>query len=112
MIAVRGASLAEQLRALFKKVGSEFWPVRVNLHLPADVQTLLLERLKKDFKEFLGKPVAKEDRTDGLKLIFEDGSWVLMRLSGTEPLVRVYTEAGSRDAASAMAAEVQKWVYA
>jgi phosphoglucomutase len=112
MIAVRRASLAEQLRALFKKVGAEYWPVRVNLRLPADVQAQLLERLKKDFKEFLGRRVAKEDRTDGLKLIFENGTWVLMRLSGTEPLVRVYTEAGSRDAANALATEVQKWVYA
>ncbi len=112
MIAVRHTSLAEQLRALFKKVGAEFWPVRVNLHLPADVQSRLLERLKKEFKDFVGKRVAKEDRTDGLKLIFEDGTWVLMRLSGTEPLVRVYTEAGSREAANALAAEVQKWVFA
>jgi phosphomannomutase len=112
MIAVRRASLAEQLRALFKKVGAEFWPVRVNLHLAADVQARLLERLKKDFKEFLGRRVAKEDRTDGLKLIFANGTWVLMRLSGTEPLVRVYTEATSRDAANALAVEVQKWVYA
>jgi len=112
MIAVRRASLAEQLRALFKKVGAEYWPVRVHLHLPADVQARLLERLKKDFKEFLRRRVAKEDRTDGLKLIFTDGTWVLLRLSGTEPLVRVYTEAGSRDAANALAAEVQKWVYA
>jgi len=100
------------LRALFQKVGAEFWPVRVNLHLAADVQARLLERLKKDCKEFLGRRVAKEDRTDGLKLIFDNGTWVLLRLSGTEPLVRVYTEAGSRGAANALAAEVQKWVYA
>ncbi len=112
MIAVRRASLAEQLRSLFKKVGSEYWPVRVNLHLPADIQARLLVRLKQTFMEFIGKRVSKEDRTDGLKLIFDNGTWVLMRLSGTEPLVRVYTEASSRDAANALAAEVQKWVYA
>ncbi len=112
MIAVRRASLAEQLRALFKKAGAEYWPVRVNLHLPADVQARLLARLKNDFKEFLGRRVAKEDRTDGLKLIFADGTWVLLRFSGTEPLVRVYTEAGSREAANALAAEAQQWVYA
>jgi phosphomannomutase len=112
MIAVRRASIGEQLRALFKKVGAEYWPVRVNLHLQADVQARLLARLKNDFKEFLGRRVAREDRTDGLKLIFENGTWVLMRLSGTEPLVRVYTEAGTRDAANALAAEVQEWVYA
>ena len=36
------------------------------------------------------------DRTDGLKLVFDDGSWILLRLSGTEPLLRVLR--GSRDA--------------
>ncbi|MBI1750893.1 MAG: phosphoglucomutase/phosphomannomutase family protein [Acidobacteria bacterium] len=112
MIATRRASLAEQLRALFRKVGAEFWPVRVNLHLPGDVQAQLVERLKGNFASFLGRRVAKADRTDGLKLILEDGTWALMRLSGTEPLVRVYTEAGSREAANSLAAEVQKWVFA
>jgi cell division protein FtsB len=34
-------------------------------------------------------------RTDGLKLILDDGSWVCYRLSGTEPVVRAYTEARS-----------------
>jgi phosphomannomutase len=32
-------------------------------------------------------------RTDGLKLVLDDGSWVCYRLSGTEPVVRAYTEA-------------------
>jgi len=112
MNAARRATLAEQLRALFKKVGAEFWPVRVNLHLPAEVQARLVQRLKNDFTEFLGRRVVKTDRTDGLKLIFDEGSWVLMRLSGTEPLLRIYTEAGSQQLADRLAAEAQKWVFA
>jgi phosphomannomutase len=72
----------------------------------------LLERLKSDAKELLGKRVVKNDRTDGLKMIFDDGSWVLMRLSGTEPLVRVYTEAASLAEANRLAAETQKWIFA
>ena len=78
MIAVRGASLAEQLRALFKKVGSEFWPLRTNLHLPDDVKQRAVARLKTDFKTFIGRPVTNLDRTDGLKMTFGDGSWVLV----------------------------------
>ena len=48
------------------------------------------------FRRFLGRRVARADRTDGLKLVFDDGSWVLLRLSGTEPLMRVYTEAATQ----------------
>ena len=50
MIAARQASLADQLRDLFRRVGREFWPVRVNLHLPADAQAKLPERLKDRFQ--------------------------------------------------------------
>jgi phosphoglucomutase len=111
MIAARRAPLGQQLRALFKKVGAEFWPIRVNLHLPAEVQARLLARLKSDFSEFLERKVVTTDRTDGLKLIFGDGAWVLMRLSGTEPLVRVYTEAASPAIANQLASETQKWIF-
>lgn len=110
MIAVRRATLTEQIHALFQRVGREFWPVRVNLHLPEEVGTGLLARLRGEFREFLGRRVAQTDRTDGLKLIFGDGSWVLLRLSGTEPLVRIYTEAASLEAAKQMAEGSKKWI--
>lgn len=110
MIAVRRATLTEQIHALFQRVGREFWPVRVNLHLAEEVSTGLLVRLRGEFREFLGRPVAQTDRTDGLKLIFGDGAWVLLRLSGTEPLVRIYTEAASLEAAKQMAEGSKKWI--
>jgi|SRR5579872_3047192 len=110
MIAVRRASLAEQLRALFKRVGREFWPQRANLHLPEDVKTKAVNRLKTDFTTFLGRKVKNLDRTDGLKMEFADGSWVLLRLSGTEPLMRVYTEAATAEESSKIARETQAWV--
>jgi phosphoglucomutase len=110
MVAVRGASLADQLRALFKRVGREFWPLRTNLHLPDDVKTDTVARLKTDFKDFLGRHVANLDRTDGLKIAFDDGSWVLLRLSGTEPLMRIYTEAATPEAAEKLATETSAWI--
>jgi len=93
-VAKRGQSIRQQLEALFKKVGT-FYPVRINLSLNPDVKTRLLEKLRRDWNEFGAQKVAKIDRTDGLKMIREDGSWVLMRPSGTEPVVRVYCEAAS-----------------
>jgi phosphoglucomutase len=110
MIAARQASLADQLRDLFRRVGSEFWPVRVNLHLSADAQAKLPERLRPDFKEFAGRRVARTDRTDGLKLVLEDGAWVLMRPSGTEPVVRIYTEAATLAASQKLAEDARAWI--
>jgi phosphoglucomutase len=110
MIAARGASLGDQLRELFRKVGGEFWPIRKNLHLPAETQAKLPQRLQENFREFAGRHVAKTDRTDGLQLIFDDGSWLLMRPSGTEPVVRIYAEAGKPAAAEKLAEDAQAWI--
>jgi phosphoglucomutase len=110
MIAARQASLGDQLRDLFRRAGREFWPVRLNLHLSEDGQAKLQQRLKADFKEFAGRRVTHENRLDGLKLIFEDGDWMLMRPSGTEPLVRIYTESASISAAEKLADQARAWV--
>src|ERR1700690_232789 len=112
MIAARQASIREQLNDLFRRVGGEYWPIRVNLHLAADVQAKLMTRLKNDFKDFAGRKVAKVDRTDGVKLNLEDGSWVLMRPSGTEPVVRIYTEAATPAASEKLAEQAKAWINA
>ncbi|MFZ3216356.1 MAG: phosphoglucomutase/phosphomannomutase family protein [Candidatus Acidiferrales bacterium] len=110
MIAARQASLTDQLRDLFRRVGGEFWPVRENLHLPAETQAKLPARLLENFSEFAGHQVAKTDRTDGLKLIFQDGSWILMRPSGTEPVVRIYAEAATPARAHELAEDARAWI--
>jgi len=110
MVASRRASLGDQLKDLFRRVGREYWPLRINLHLAPDVQKRVVDQLKKDYKQFLGRRVARMDRTDGLQLEFDDGSWVLMRLSGTEPLLRVYTEASTMEASKKMGEQARAWV--
>jgi len=92
MTAKRRAPLSVQLKALFAKVGA-YYPTRINLRLPEDVKAAFVERLKDDPSEFAGRKVKQSVRTDGLKLVLDDGSWVLFRLSGTEPVCRVYAEA-------------------
>lgn len=108
-IARRGQSLKQQLQALFKKVGP-CYTLRVNLRLEPDVQKRLLANLKRAWDKFDGKKVAKLDRTDGLKMILADGSWVLMRLSGTEPVVRVYCEAASESDLNRLAEAAKAFV--
>jgi phosphoglucomutase len=110
MIAARRTPLSEQLRDLFRRVGREYWPVRVNLSLSDDAQARVPERLRGEVKEFAGRRVARTDRTDGLQLTFDDGEWVLMRPSGTEPLVRIYTESGSTARSRRLAEEARAWI--
>jgi phosphoglucomutase len=110
MIAARQASLADQLRDLFRRVGREFWPVRLNLHLPEETQSKLPARLRADFREFAGRRVARTDRTDGVQLTFDDGAWVLMRPSGTEPVVRIYTEAATMAESKKLAEDSRAWI--
>jgi alpha-D-glucose phosphate-specific phosphoglucomutase len=109
MVATRGKSLGVQLRELFGKVGS-FYPVRENFRLTPEVKAAFTEKMKADPTELGGRKVARIVRTDGLKLILEDGSWVCYRLSGTEPVVRAYTEARSEQDMEALKAAAKKFV--
>jgi phosphomannomutase len=109
MVAARGKSLGAQLKELFGKVGS-FYPVRENFRLTPKVKSAFTEKMKSDPTELGGRKVKKVVRTDGLKLILEDGSWVCYRLSGTEPVVRAYTEARSEQDMEALKAAAEKFV--
>ena len=110
MIAARQKSLGDQLRDLFRRVGREYWPVRVNLPLSEDAHAKLTERLSGEIKEFAGRKVTSVNRMDGLKLAFDDDSWVLMRPSGTEPVVRIYSEAGTIAEAQKLADDARAWI--
>ena len=109
MVSVRGKSLGAQLQELFAKVGS-YYPVRENFRLTPEVKAAFTEKLKRDPAELDGRRVSQVVRTDGLKLILEDGSWVCYRLSGTEPVVRAYTEARSEEGMEALRAAAEKFV--
>ncbi len=109
MVATRGKSLGVQLRELFGKVGS-FYPVRENFRLTPEVKARFTEKLQADPTELSGRKVSSVVRTDGLKLILDDGSWVCYRLSGTEAVVRAYTEARSEQDMQALRAAAEKFV--
>ena len=109
MVATRGASLGAQLKVLFDKVGS-FYPTRENFHLTAERKAAFTEKLKADPRELGGRKVVSVVRTDGLKLILDDGSWVCYRLSGTEPVVRAYTEARDENQMQALRTAAERFV--
>ncbi len=93
MVACEGKSIGEILDGLYKKVGL-FLSERINFHLKEDEMEDLKAKLKKDLpREIAGLKVEKTVNLDGLKFILADGSWLGIRLSGTEPVVRLYVEA-------------------
>ncbi len=88
--------LGQLLKELEKKFG-QFFSTRTDLHLEDEPKRALMERMKNTPPlEVAGQKVVKVVATDGVKLTLADGSWLLLRASGTEPLVRVYSEAGSQ----------------
>jgi len=110
MIAARGASIGEQVRAMCKKLGREYCPVRENLHLSDEQMANAVKRVAVNASTLAGRKVISIDRTDGAKFVFEDGSWMLLRLSGTEPLLRLYVEAESAAASAKLTREASQWV--
>jgi alpha-D-glucose phosphate-specific phosphoglucomutase len=110
MVARRGASLGKQLQDLFAEVGS-FYPLRENFRLTPEVKQKFTEKLRRDPSEFHGIKVASAVRTDGLKLVLADGSWVCYRLSGTEPVVRVYSEARSQEDLAKLSVAAKAWIF-
>jgi phosphoglucomutase len=95
MLASRGKSLKIQLKELFSRVGAVY-NRRLNIKLDPTIAARVKTKIASDVSEFHGRHVVRQNRTDGLKLLFEDAqgneSWVLMRPSGTEPVVRFYAE--------------------
>jgi alpha-D-glucose phosphate-specific phosphoglucomutase len=93
MVACRGRSLREQLVDLFEKVGPRLTTRR---DLPwTGGKAALDERLAAVRQELAGTRIDRVVSTDGKKFLLDDGSWVLARASGTEPIIRVYVEAAT-----------------
>ena len=88
--------LGEIYRDLEKRFG-EFHSDRLDLRLDDATKKKLMAHVKDaPPAEIGGSRVIKTSTLDGVKLSLEDGSWILMRPSGTEPLVRVYLETSSQ----------------
>ncbi len=95
-VAARGKSLTEQLEELKNEVGT-LYSKRIGVKLTDEVQKSLKEKLAQEPTEIEGRKIDTINRLDGVKFIFGDGSWMLMRPSGTEPLVRIYAETENKE---------------
>ncbi|MGH9748688.1 MAG: phosphoglucomutase/phosphomannomutase family protein [Candidatus Polarisedimenticolia bacterium] len=104
MVAVRRKPLRDQVRDLFRKVGP-LHSRRIDYHTDPAGRDRLARRLEEIPSTMAGRRIVRFDTTDGRKMVFEDGAWLLLRPSGTEPLIRCYAEARvPRDLDSLLAA--------
>ena len=96
--------------AHFHEIAGASWYRRIDVHIDRSVYAETKRRLLVDLKaqapaELAGQAVVQTlalDTNDGFKFFVADGSWLLVRTSGTEPLVRVYVEATSEETREAM----------
>jgi len=95
-VAVRKKSLTEQLEDLYQRVG-KLESGRIGVKLDDAVAAKLKEKLAEEPDNIAGRKVQKINRLDGVKFLFADDAWILMRPSGTEPMVRIYAESERKE---------------
>jgi len=95
LVAREKRSLSDILKKLYRRIGRTILSDRINVHLESTAEgERLRETLQHNRPERLaGRKVVRVDTTDGFKYELDDFSWLAIRLSGTEPVARVYTEA-------------------
>jgi phosphomannomutase len=99
---------SQLLDRLFAQVGPHFYD-RIDIVIEESQREKLLGKLKAFLpRQVAGMDVARTNFSDGFKYILKDESWLLFRFSGTEPLVRIYSEAPSKERITAILEEGRK----
>lgn len=96
---------SEVLEELFAKVGPHFYD-RLDITYPADQRDVILKRVDSARPDALADQTVERITTHGgYKYYLKDGGWLLIRFSGTEPLLRIYTETRSPEMVEKLLAE-------
>ncbi|MBT9333292.1 phosphoglucomutase/phosphomannomutase family protein [Paracidobacterium acidisoli] len=99
-------TLGELVEWLQKEYGEHQYG-RIDLHIPDALKNAAIARARAGVKEFAGMPVVKVETLDGIKFFLDNPeakskpnaarTWLLLRASGTEPLMRIYSESCSKE---------------
>ena len=96
-VAVNGKGLRQLLEETMDEIG-HFYYKRIDRHIDDTAKAQLIANLRSSAPTVIdGKQVVATNFSDGFKFIFENGDWLLIRPSGTEPVLRLYSEAGTLD---------------
>jgi phosphomannomutase len=93
-MAQSGKGLRQLLNETMDEIGHFFYR-RIDLPIAADAKARLIDCLQSAPPDVIaGRRVSSTNFRDGFKFLFADGAWLLVRPSGTEPVLRLYSEAG------------------
>ncbi|MBD2137248.1 phosphoglucomutase/phosphomannomutase family protein [Anabaena sp. FACHB-1237] len=107
-IAYEGKPLSVLVKEAIAEADGPLYNKRLDLHLTESHKDAVINTYtQKPPSELAGIGVKEVGRKDGIKLYLEEGSWVLLRPSGTEPLVRVYMETNSQEKLAQIAATME-----
>ncbi|WP_181691999.1 phosphoglucomutase/phosphomannomutase family protein [Natronomonas sp. LN261] len=105
-LAVAAAHVQEPIDDRLDRLRAEYGDIvqdRRSIDCPDDRKAAVLDELGEALPgSVAGSEIERVGRTDGFKLFLSDGSWLLVRPSGTEPKLRVYAEAGREDRVEAL----------
>lgn len=92
-----GKTPSQLIDYLYHKVGPHYYE-RLDFPLPPDKRQAIIDRFSHPFPESIAdSKIVKVDTTDGFRFVLANGSWLLIRFSGTEPLVRLYAESNTKE---------------
>ncbi len=114
-MAEEGRSLGSLVSGLQEEYGEHHYG-RLDLHIPEEIKQSAMRRAAAGVGEFAGMRVLRVETLDGLKFYLDNPearaggknqpapaeTWLLLRASGTEPLLRIYAESGSRESVNAL----------
>ena len=90
-----GKNPSELMDYLYGKVGPHYYQ-RVDVRFPAEERQAIISRIQQSHPEVIdGIKLRERDTVDGFRFILSDNSWLLIRFSGTEPVLRIYAETDS-----------------
>jgi phosphoglucomutase len=95
MVAASGKSLADLIQDLFKEYGERIGAQK-SLPLTPEREKKLRKLIKNPPGRLGGRSILNVETIEGVKFDFSDDDWLLLRLSGTEPIIRCYAESGSK----------------
>jgi phosphomannomutase len=107
-MAKTGKSLQQLIQEVYDITGT-FWFERNDLYIDEAIKQNVLSKCKSNAYQAFGKyTVQRIDDLDGWKFFFDENTWLMIRASGTEPVLRVYAEAATKEKAFDILADAKK----
>jgi phosphomannomutase len=107
-MAKTGKTLNQLIEEVYAITGT-FWFERNDLHITEELKNKVLQNCKANvYKEFGTYNVQRVDDLDGYKFFFDENTWMMIRASGTEPVLRVYAEGANKAVAEDILSNARK----